>query len=179
MSAPQLYPEDHDTAAARVATTLVLAYTALHRAAAHAAALVETDLAYRGTRGWDLQLAVTDSRVAIENAVCVHDLAQFHPFWSHPRSPQPDGPALTLAVSDAHQQLAAALAEVFTALSSAAADAETLIASAHHYANRHGYIGGLGWDLETAIDDALIAVRDAARAAELATTGPSFWKDKL
>ena len=178
MSAPQPYPEDHDTAG-RVATTLVLAYTALHRAAAHAATLTDTDPNYHGTRGSDLQRAITDSRIAIENAVCVHELAQFDPFWARPRSPHQDGPALTLAVTGAHQHLADALAEAFTALRAAADDAETLIASAHHYANHHGYIGGLGWDLETAIDDALIAVRDAARSAELATTGQAFWKDEL
>lgn len=58
------------------------------------------------------------------------------------------------------------LRDAYAELVHAAAVAETLTTADHTY-------GAIGWDLETAIDDVLILVRDAARAAGLA--GQRFW----
>ncbi len=53
--------------------------------------------------------------------------------------------------------------------------AETLIAIDHRYDHQYGYVGGLGWDLETAVDDAVIPIR----IGTLATINTAFWADKL
>lgn len=62
------------------------------------------------------------------------------------------------------------LRDAYGELVHAAAVAETLTTADHTY-------GAIGWDLETAIDDVLILVRDAARAAGLA--GQRFWAGVL
>ncbi|MFT8176821.1 hypothetical protein ACLXNF_04460 [Mycobacteroides chelonae] len=58
------------------------------------------------------------------------------------------------------------LRDAYGELVHAAAVAETLTTADHTY-------GAIGWDLETAIDDVLILVRDAARAGGL--TAQRFW----
>ena len=120
---------------------------------------------------------------AVENAACVHELGTHHRFWDNPRTPK-----LALAAAASHHDpdprataswLVLGLTAAFTDLSTAAGHAETLIAIDHCYDHQYGYVGGLGWDLETAVDDAVIAIRDAMRVGTLATINTAFWADKV
>ena len=178
MSAPHLHAPT-DFGHYRVAAELATGYTALRCAAIAAVQLVDAAPTYRGTTGWDLQMAITDARTAIENAVCVHDLAKFNPFWAHPEPLTDLDVAHQLPDTAARDTLDHALRDTLSALRAAAEHAEDLVGSHHAYHHHYGYVGGLGWDLETAVDDALIAVRDAARTAELHTTHPEFWREEL
>jgi hypothetical protein len=173
-------PPSHSAA---VAEHLATGYIALRCAAITAEQLVAADPTYQGTAGWDLQTAITDACTAVENAVCVHELGTHHRFWDNPRTPK-----LALAVVASHHDpdpqvtatwLVLELTAAFTDLSTAAGHAETLIATDHYYDHQYGYVGGLGWDLETAVDDAVIAIRDAMRVGTLATINTAFWADKL
>lgn len=168
--------------ATEVGHHLVTGYIALTCAAIEAEQLVKLSLRYRGAIGWDLQTAILDATTAIENAVCVHDLARYSKFWSHPRAIA-EADHARAALSDnagaTTQRLVTALTNAFTALTAAARHAETLIATDHFYGHSAGYIGGLGWDLETAVDDAIIAIRDAMRTGTLADVNPTFWKPQL
>lgn len=170
-------------AATAVAEHIATGYIALSCAAITAEQLVAADPTYQGTAGWDLEIAIMDACTAVENAACVHDLGTHHRFWHNPRAPKP---ALAAVAShhDPDPQATAAwlvleLTAAFTDLSTAAGHAETLIAIDHCYHHQYGYVGGLGWDLETAVDDAMIAIRDAMRVGTLATINAEFWTDKL
>lgn len=174
-------PTSHSAAA--VAAHLATGYIALRCAAITADQLVAADRTYRGAAGWDLQMAIMDACTAVENAACVHELGTHHRFWDNPRTPK-----LALAVVASHHDpdpqatatwLVLELTAAFTDLSTAADHAETLIAIDHCYDQQYGYVGGLGWDLETAVDDASIAIRDAMRVGALATINTAFWADKL
>lgn len=57
-------------------------------------------------------------------------------------------PPLTLTLATA-TWLVLELTAAFTDLTTAAAHAETLVAIDHCYDHQYGYVGGLGWDLET------------------------------
>jgi hypothetical protein len=169
--------------AAAVAEHLATGYIALSCAAITAEHLVATEPSYQRTAGWDLQMAIMDACTAVENAACVHELGKHHRFWDYPRIPK-----LALAAIASHHDpdpratatwLVLELTAAFTALSTAAGHAETLIALDHCYDHQYGYVGGLGWDLETAVDDAAIAIRDAMRVGTLATINTAFWADKL
>ncbi|TXI59033.1 hypothetical protein [Mycolicibacterium mageritense] len=178
------------TSAAEVAEYLATGYIALNCAAITAEQLIATDTLYCGTTGWDLELAILDAVTAVENAVCVHDLAQHHGFWKNPHIPH-----LALTVLASHHApgpqatahwLVVELTAAFTHLTHAASHAEALIAIDHCYHHQYGYVGGLGWDLETAVDDAIIAIRDAIiairdaiRTGDLASLDPQFWANKL
>jgi hypothetical protein len=169
-------------AAAEVARHLVSGYVALSCAAIEAEHLVKLSTRYRGTAGWDLQMAILDASTAVENAVCVHDLAKYHPFWTHPRDiTEADHARAALSENDrvTEARLVNDLTFAFGSLTRAATHAEALIATDHHYGHRAGYVGGLGWDLETAVDDAVIAIRDAMRVGRLARIKPVCWEDKL
>ena len=177
---PELSSPTADTATA-VAQHLATGYIALNCAAITAEQLISADPVYQGTAGWDLQMAILDACTAVENAACVHELGKHHSFWDDPSAPK-----LALAVvASHHDPLATAawlvleLTAAFTDLTTAAGHAETLIAIDHCYDHQHGYVGGLGWDLETAVDDAVIAIRDAMRVGTLATINTAFWAEKL
>lgn len=174
-------PTSHSAAA--VAAQLASGYIALSCAAITAEQLVAADRTYQGAPGWDLQMSIMDACTAVENAACVHELGTHHRFWDNPRTPK-----LALAVVASHHDpdpqatatwLVLELTAAFTALSTAAGHAETLIAIDHCYDQQYGYVGGLGWDLETAVDDAASAIRDAMRVGALATINIAFWVDKL
>jgi hypothetical protein len=169
--------------AAAVAEHLATGYIALSCAAITAEQLVAADDTYQGAAGWDLQMAIMDACTAVENAACVHELGAHHRFWDNPRAPK-----LALAVVASHHDpdplatatwLVLELTAAFTDLTTAAGHAETLIAIDHCYDHQYGYVGGLGWDLETAVDDAVIAIRDAMRIGHLATINTEFWADEL
>jgi hypothetical protein len=174
-------PTAHSATA--VAEHLATGCIALSCAAITAEQLVAADPTYQGAAGWDLQMAIMDACTAVENAACVHELGTHHRFWRDPRTPK-----LALAVIASHHApdpqttatwLVLELTAAFTHLTSAAGHAETLIAIDHCYDHQYGYVGGLGWDLETAVDDAVIAIRDAMRTGTLATINTAFWADKL
>jgi hypothetical protein len=175
-------PTSHSAATA-VAEHLATGYIALRCAAITAEQLVAAAHTYQGTAGLDLQIAIMDACTAVENAACVHELGKHHRFWDNPRTPK-----LALAAIASHHDpdpratatwLVLELTAAFADLSTAAGHAETLIEIDHCYDHHYGYVGGLGWDLETAVDDAVIAIRDAMRVGTLATINPSFWADKL
>lgn len=182
MSATPIYLWPKDAAAGAVATHLVTAYRALTCAAVEAEHLVALGAAdYLGAAGWDLELGIDAAHRAVQNAVCVHDLAQHHPFWTSEREVD----EATYATTSASPlpfitacRLVQHLRIAYTALHSAAEDAERLVQTDHHYATNAGYVGGLGWDLETAIDDAHIAICDSMRVGDLARLDP-FWVGKL
>lgn len=168
---------------ANVAEYLATGYIALSCAAITAEQLVACDPAYVGAAGWDLQTGILDAATDVENAARVHDLSQHHGFW---KDPQPPTQALTVLASHHAQDpqstarwLVVELGAAFTHLSRAADHAETLVTADHCYDHHHGYVGGLGWDLQTAIDDAIIALRDTMRVNNLASINPEFWADKL
>lgn len=169
--------------AAAVAEHLATGYIALSCAAITAEQLVAADRTYQGAAGWDLQMAIMDACTAVENAACVHELGTHHRFWHNPRTPK-----LALTVVASHHApdpqatatwLVLELTAAFIDLSTAAGHEETLIAIDHCYDHQYGYVGGLGWDLETAVDDAAIAIRDAMRVGTLATINTAFWANKL
>lgn len=171
------------SSAADVAQYLATSYIALSCAAITAEQLIAADTDYAGTTGWDLQINILDAAAAVKNAARVHDLTKHHGFWKNPHPPQL---ALTvLASHHAHNPAATAqwlvveLTSAFTHLSTAAGHAEALVATDHTYDEDYGYVGGVGWDLETAIDDAIIAIRDAMRLGDLTSINPQFWADKL
>lgn len=177
-----LSPKPHSPAAA-VAEHLAASYIALSCAAITAEQLVAADHTYQGAAGWDLQIAIMDACTAVENAACVHELGAHYRFWDNPRIPKP-----ALAAIASHHDpdprvtatwLVVELTAAFTDLRTAAGHAETLIAIDHCHDHQYGYVGGLGWDLETAVDDAAIAIRDAMRVGTLAAINPAFWADKL
>lgn len=169
--------------AAHVAEYLATGHIALSCAAITAEQLVACDPAYAGTTGWDLQTGILDAATHVENAARVHDLSQQHGFW---KDPHPPTQALT-ALASHHTQdpqstarwLVVELSAAFTHLTRAADHAETLVTADHCYDDQHGYVGGLGWDLQTAIDDAIITLRDTMRVNNLASINPEFWADKL
>lgn len=168
--------------ATEVGHHLVTGYIALSCAAIEAEHLIKIHHLYRGATGWDLQTAILDASTAIENAVCVHDLARYSAFWNHPRTiTEADLARATLSDDrrTTSERLVKDLTNAFTALSKAAEHAETLIATDQYYGCSAGYIGGLGWDLETAVDDAVIAIRDAMRVGTLAAINPTFWRPQL
>jgi hypothetical protein len=179
---PELSSPSANSATA-VAQHLATGHIALNCAAITAEQLISADHTYQGTAGWDLQMAILDARTAVENAACVHELGNHHGFWADPRARK-----LALAVVASHHDpdplatatwLVLELTAAFTDLTTAAGHAETLIAIDHCYDHHYGYVGGLGWDLETAVDDAVIAIRDAMRVGQLATINTAFWADKL
>ncbi|OKH64785.1 hypothetical protein EB74_08625 [Mycobacterium sp. SWH-M5] len=172
----------HVAAATAVAHHLVSSHIALSCAAIEAEHLIKICRRYYGTTGWDLQIAIDEATTAVENAVCVHDLAKYHPFWTNPRdTTEADHARAALSHNEriTEARLVNDLTFAFGSLTRAAGHAETLVAADHHYGNRPGYVGGLGWDLETAVDDSVIAIRDAMRSGDLASINPVFWKDKL
>ncbi|ART74322.1 hypothetical protein BTO20_37505 (plasmid) [Mycobacterium dioxanotrophicus] len=181
MSIPQrIWPIQ--STATEVGHHLVTGYIALTCAAIEAEHLVKLSPRYRGAVGWDLQTAILDASTAIENAVCVHDLARYSKFWGHPRdTTEADHARAALSENTATttKRLVADLTNAFSALTAAARHAEVLIAADHYYGHSAGYIGGLGWDLETAVDDAVIAIRDAMRTGTLSEVNPTFWKPQL
>lgn len=165
------------SAATQVADLLASAYLTLRKAAAIAGHLIADSPGHLGLAGWDVEINIHAAVTAIENAVGVHDLATFHPFWASPE--------LRIAITTTHATVALIpnarrtvdtligdLATALTTLAAAEEHADTLVTSDHCYANHHGYVGGLGWDLQTAVDDALIAVRTAIYATALAETTP-------
>ncbi|GLE59057.1 hypothetical protein NJBCHELONAE_43680 [Mycobacteroides chelonae] len=182
MSAAPIYLWPKDAAAGAVATHLVTAYRALACAAVEAEHLASLGAAdYLGVPGWDLELGIDAAHRAVQNAVCVHDLAQHHPFWASGREVDEAAYAAT-SVSTLPFVTACRLVQhlriAYTALNTAAQDAARLVQTDHHYATSAGYVGGLGWDLETAIDDARIAISDSMRVGDLARLDP-FWVGKL
>lgn len=182
MSAPHHLPATQ-SAAGEIAHQLAAGYTALTCAEVEAEHLVALDADYRGFTGWDLQFALLDARTAVENAVCVHGLAKYHPLWKHPRDIAEAGHAratLSRSAATTATRLVTDLTVAFCALNLAASHAEALTATRRlDYRHHAGYIGGLGWDLETAVDDATIAIRDAMRVHDLADINPTFWKAQL
>ncbi|MDM2164707.1 hypothetical protein PP352_21390 [Mycobacteroides abscessus] len=127
---------------------------------------------------WDVAPHLSAATTTIRNLVAVHDLGCWHPFWSHPAENvvgRPGGiftalhkrPGATLTVL--HNALVAA----YGPLAAAEAQADALTRADHTYSA----YGSIGWDLHTAIDDVLINVRAAARAAALDTH--PYWQDKL
>ncbi|MFA4085306.1 hypothetical protein ONA92_26790 [Mycobacteroides salmoniphilum] len=103
---------------------------------------------------WDVNPIVAQTITTLTNLATAHNLP-----IAEDREPigySGDGPMAL------HPHLRAAYGE----LVHATAVAETLTTADHTY-------GAIGWDLETAIDDVLILVRDAARAGGLA--GQRFW----
>lgn len=183
MTLPNAQPNPTLNAAGHVAEHLAAGYITLNCAAITAEQLVATDTHYHGTTGWDLQLAILESATGVHNAARVHRLGTHHTFWA---DPQP--PIVTHNVPASHHDtspqttatwLVAELTTAFSELSSAAHHAEALVALEHGYDHRHGWVGGLGWDLEIAIDDAMIAIRDAMRIGALSAIHPGFWNSKL
>lgn len=103
---------------------------------------------------WDVNPIVAQAITTMTNLATAHNLPIAED--REPSVQSGDGPmALHPHLRDAYGELV-----------HAAAVAETLTTADHTY-------GAIGWDLETAIDDVLILVRDAARAAGLA--GQRFW----
>ena len=155
-----------DPIATELARHLVSGYVALSCAAIEAEQLVKLNSHYRGAAGCDLQTAILDAATAVENAVCAHDLAKFHPFWTHPRDTT-ETDHTRAALSESAHVTAARLRRAGRAPGEyprwLGAKQRYPCATDHHYGNHAGYVGGLGWDLETAIDDAVIAIRDHAR----------------
>ncbi|SKH86757.1 hypothetical protein [Mycobacteroides abscessus] len=182
MSAAPIYLWPSTSASSIVAADLVTTYRALACAAVEAAHLVSLGTAdYLGAAGWDLELGIDEASTAVGNAVCVHDLAKFHPFWSGDRQVDEAAYAAT-SLSPLPFITACRLVQhlriAYTALQDGADDAARLVQADHHYARTQGYVGEIGWDLETAIDDARIAIRDSMRVGDLARLDP-FWAGKL
>lgn len=175
MSAPHLAAPNSAAVTAPLAEHLRNAYLSLHTATATATALASLSCHYRGSTGQEVHRAIRDGAAAIENAVRVHQLGAGHPFCKQPRRSPITTTTTPAAAQDTDvtrtaDHLIYQLAAALTALSAAEENAETLIATDHHHNNQHGYLGGLGWDLQTAIDDARICVRTAILAIALATT---------
>jgi hypothetical protein len=72
--------------ATAVAEHLATGYIALSGGAIIAEQLVAADDTYRGTAGWDLQMAIMDACTAVENAACVRELGAHHRFPDNPRT---------------------------------------------------------------------------------------------
>lgn len=182
MNAAPIYHWPRSAAASSVADDLVTVYRALACAAVEAQHLVALGTAdYLGGAGWDLELGIDAATTAVRNAVCVHDLAQFHPFWTGDREVDEAAyaaasvsplPFITACRLVQHLRIA------YTALQQGADDAARLVQTDHQYARIEGYVGEVGWDLETAIDDVRIAICDSMRVGDLARLDP-FWADKL
>lgn len=182
MSAAPIYLWPRTAAAGIVAADLVTTYRALTCAAVEAQHLVSLGTSdYLGVAGWDLELGIDAATSAVRNAVCVHDLAQFHPFWAGDRTVD-EAAYATVSLSPLPFITACRLVQhlriSYTALHDGADDAARLVQTDHHYARGEGYVGEIGWDLETAIDDARIAICDSMRVGDLARLDP-FWADKL
>lgn len=181
------------TAASAVSHKLAHAHRWLGRAALVAQRLIAIDPRYRGTTGWDLQMAINDAATHVRAAVRVHDLSKFDPSWSR-RAIHDSNPAITVAAlntmaCNAGNQRASRralrrgtawlltqnLANAFENLTAAAESAALLVADDN---TEDAYFGAIGWDLETAIDDAAIAIRDAMRTGRLAKLD-IYWEGKL
>lgn len=107
---------------------------------------------------WDINPIVVQSITTASNLATAHAL------------PIADDNERSGRVGSGPMALHPHLREAYGELMHAAAVAETLTTADHTY-------GPIGWDLETAIDDVLILVRDAARAAGL--SGQRFWAGVL
>ncbi|SLC86582.1 hypothetical protein [Mycobacteroides abscessus] len=107
---------------------------------------------------WDVNPLVIQAITTVSNLATVHDL------------PITEGIEHSGQVGSGPMALHPHLRDAYAELMHAAAVAETLTTADHTY-------GAIGWDLETAIDDVLILVRDAARAAGL--SGQRFWTGVL
>ena len=140
------------------------------------------DRTYQGTAGWSISRDQwTPAPPSRTPPVCMNSAhttgfgtTRAPRAWHWPLSHStatPDPPTATWLVLE--------LTAAFADLSTAAGHAETLIAIDHCGDHQYGYVGGLGWDLETAGDDAVIAIRDAMRVGTLATINTAFWADKL
>lgn len=181
------------TAASSVSHKLATACSWLTHAAIVAERLVAIDPHYRGTTGWDLQIAINDAIAHVKAAVRVHDLSKFDPSWSS-RAIHDSNTECTITALDTmaynagthragHRALRRGtawllsqdLANAFENLTGAAESAARLVANED--ADDTSF-GAIGWDLETAIDDAMIDVRDAMRAGRLAKLG-TYWEGKL
>lgn len=159
------------TAAAAVSRKLAQACRWLSSAQLVAEHLVATDPRYRGTVGWDLQIAIDDAAGHARDAVRVHDLAKFDPFWSRRATHEANaaGGPVSLDTLQPSAGVAACLlvdnlSNAFECLTTAATNAETLV---RHRDEHDSHYGAIGWDLETAIDDSIIALRDALQSRRL------------
>lgn len=191
MSAHYVWPSH--TAATAVSHKLARACSWLSHAAIVAERLVAIDPRYRGTAGWDLQFAINDATTHVRAAVRVHDLSRFDPSWSNRAIHASNNDIATIALDsmadNAGQHragrralrrgtawlLSQDLANAFENLSGAAESAARLVANGDA---EDSCFGAIGWDLETAIDDAVIAVRDAMRTGRLSELG-TYWEGKL
>lgn len=190
---PLHYAWPAHTAASAVSHKLAHAHRWLGRAALVAERLISIDPRYRGTVGWDLQMAINDAAAFVQAAVRVHDLTKFDPSWSN-RAIHASSAAITVTALDTMARSAGAhragrralrrgtawllsgdLANAYENLTSAAQSAALLIGGDN---TEDACYGAIGWDLETAIDDAVIAVRDAMRTGQLARLG-TYWEGKL
>ncbi|SIC19870.1 hypothetical protein [Mycobacteroides abscessus] len=139
---------------------LVAAYRAIDHARNVSASFLtgNSDGAY--AIGWDAAPIIDRAATTLANLVTVHELGgTWTTFWAQQPTPIRDlaGATLTTLHND--------LRTSHRHLIGAAARAEALT---HGDGTYTVYGWSIGWDLETAIDDVLIDIRTAARAAGLA-----------
>lgn len=166
-----------DAARAELSQNLVRTYRALVRAQFVTASIAEnSDEAY--ALAWDVAPHLAAAVTTIRNLVAVHDLGRWQPFWSHPAAQVVGCPSGIFTAPHSqpgatptalHNELVAAYGPLVVAET----QAEALTRADHTYSA----YGSIGWDLHTAVDDVLINVRSAARAAAL--DAHPYWQDKL
>lgn len=140
------------TAASAVDHHLSAARACLRTAAQLAEDLVAHSARYRGTAGWDIEIAINTTLAHVGVAARIHDLAHHDPRRTrraiHDTAAAEDSDRLGPAT------LHAALAGAERHLAAAADAAERLAAGESDVP-----FGVIGWDLEAAIDDARAALR--------------------
>ena len=152
MSVPN--PQPAAAPAGQLVEHLVTTYRALEHAAGVAGALMADDLSGY-VIGWDVAIAIARAKTDLRNLVTAHNLSRLHAFWTA-LTPTTTAHIAGDRLAALHRHLAAA----YGPLCCAASAAERLVQTDHSY-------GAIGWDLEIAVDDVMIDVRDAARAAGL------------
>ncbi len=154
-------PQSGSVAAIRddLADVLVEAYRPITHARNLSTAFLAGNQDHRYAIGWDMAPFIDHATTTLINLVTVHELTgKWATFWAkQPTSAQ----TLTGAtIDDLHENLRTAHRQLIQA----ASRAHVLAKSDATYS----IYGSIGWDLETAVDDVVIAVRGSARAAGLA-----------